>query len=298
MQIKKLGTVDYFIVETNPVVWKGRLLRLEYIRWHNDGRHYPQNDSGTSYFRLVDHFTGEIVSDKIGMGLHMGNAFVWEDKIIITCVENWNKSRFFQLESNDLIHWSEPRVILEDAAWGGFNTTVCRADGRFIMMFELGRPKEIVVEPFTMFFAESKDLKEWKVIEGASLFKEIYTGSPLIRWFDGVFYAFYLNGSYDDGFEMYVARSRDLKNWEVAPKNPVLTYDDGDRLIHASSKLSKEELELSKTAVDINVSDLDFCYFGGKLNIVYSWGNQRGTEFLALAEADATEQEFCESWFK
>ncbi|MPN13022.1 hypothetical protein SDC9_160342 [bioreactor metagenome] len=39
------------------------------------------------------------------------------------------------------------------------------------------------------------------------------------------------------------------------------------------------------------------CYFGGKLRLVYSWGDQRGTEFLAIAEAEADEAKFCESYF-
>ena len=39
------------------------------------------------------------------------------------------------------------------------------------------------------------------------------------------------------------------------------------------------------------------CEFGGKLVCFYSWGNQRGKAFSALAEADCTEREFCESFF-
>ena len=34
------------------------------------------------------------------------------------------------------------------------------------------------------------------------------------------------------------------------------------------------------------------CYYGGKTVITYSWGNQLGKEFLALAEYDGTEEEF------
>ena len=298
--IKKLGTVDYFIVEANPVVWNNQLLRLEYIRWMNENKRYPDNESGTSYFRFVEHETGRVVSEPFGKGLHMGNAFVWEgtpQRMVVTCVEDWGRPRFLQLESEDLVHWSEPRVILENESWAGYNTSVCRAGDRFVMMFELGKPLELVGHPFTMFFAESRNLKTWNVIPGASLFKDIYTGAPMLRWFNGVFYAFYLNGSYENGFETYVARSSDLKHWESAPRNPVLTYDEGDRMIHPMSKLKPQHLELAKTAQNINVSDLDFCEYNGKLHMVYSWGNQRGIEFLALAEAECTERQFCESFF-
>ena len=62
-------------------------------------------------------------------------------------------------------------------------------------------------------------------------------------------------------------------------------------------RLAKFE-EIVAAAKDINVSDHDFCEYGGKLLCSYSWGDQRGHEYLALAEADCTEREFCESYFR
>ena len=158
MKIRKLGTVDCDIVETNPVVWQGRLLRFEYIRWKSANEHYYANYTGKSYFRFVDHLTGEIVTPPFGAGLHLGNAFVHGDTMVVTAEEDWGKSRFYQLESKDLVHWSEPRVILEGAGWEGYNTSVCQAGDRFIMTFELGAPRELVNVAFTMLFAESTDL--------------------------------------------------------------------------------------------------------------------------------------------
>lgn len=148
--IRKLGTVDCDIVEANPIVWQGRLLRFEYIRERNAEKGYYANTSGTSYFRFVDQETGEILP-AFGHGLHMGNAFVWEDKVYVTAVENWGKSRFYQLESSDLINWSTPKLILENPQWRGYNTSLCRAGDRFILAFELGAPAELVNVPFTMF---------------------------------------------------------------------------------------------------------------------------------------------------
>ena len=52
-----------------------------------------------------------------------------------------------------------------------------------------------------------------------------------------------------------------------------------------------------RRATNINASDFDFCEDGGRLRCCYSWGNQRGTEFLSLAEVPAGEREFCESFF-
>jgi len=293
--LHKLGTVDCDIVEANPVVWKGSVLRLEYIRWKSATSHYYANHIGRSYFRLVDHFTGEIVTEPFGWDLHMGNAFVWEDRMIVTAVEDWGKPRFYQLESTDLVHWTEPRVILEGDGWMGYNTSLCRADGKFVLCFELGAPREIVHEPFTMFFAETSDLQNWKVIPGASGPRDIYTGGPCLRWFNGFYYLFILDGSYEKGFTTAVIRSRDLTNWEWSAANPALPFDEGDRRLLAAMPPSL--VQKIERAVNINASDFDFCQFEGKLHCIYSWGNQRGVEFLARAEADCTEQEFCESFF-
>ncbi|MBO5667666.1 MAG: hypothetical protein J6S43_00905 [Lentisphaeria bacterium] len=293
--IQKIGTIDCDIVEANPVVWQNRLLRFEYIRTRTGKSGYYNNRTGDSYFRFVDQETGEF-SQPFGHGLHMGNAFVWENKMIVTAVENWGKSRFYQLESTDLIHWTTPRVILENPAWQGYNTSVCRADDRFVMVFELGAPLDIVKVPFTMFFAESYDLVNWQVIDGAVFGQDIYTGAPMLRYFDGFFYFFYLNGSYENGFETFVVRSKDLKNWESSRKNPVLTYGDEDRKL-----LAKFTPELEKHiagAENINASDMDMCFYKDKLEIIYSWGCQRGIEFLARAQADMTEKDFCEYFFE
>lgn len=294
--IRKLGTVDCDIVEANPVVWQGRLLRFEYIRPRKvNGGGYYANRTGDSYFRFVDQNTGEILP-AFGKGLHMGNAFVWKDRMVVTAVENWGKSRFYQLESADLVNWSEPEVILENPAWQGYNTSVCRAEDRFIMIFELGAPLEIVKEPFTMFFAESYDLRDWKVIPDAVFGQDFYTGGPMVRYFDGIYYVFFVDGSYESGFRVSAARSRDLKNWELSRKNPVMDYGREDyRLYGEFSPALKDYIA---NAENINVSDLDMCEYNGKLELVYSWGNQRGMEFLSRAESDLTEKDFCEYFFK
>lgn len=292
--IRKLGTVDCDIVEANPIVWQGRLLRFEYIRDRNAEKGYYANTSGTSYFRFVDQETGEILP-AFGHGLHMGNAFVWEDKVYVTAVENWGKSRFYQLESSDLINWSTPKLILGNPRWRGYNTSLCRAGDRFILAFELGAPAELVNVPFTMFFAESTDLQNYRWIPDAVFGREIYTGAPMLRYFDGFYYFFYLDGSYEDGFQTFVARSTDLKNWEWSRKNPVLTYGEEDRKLLGEFTPSLKE-RIAK-AENINASDMDMCEYKGKLELVYSWGNQRGMEFLSRAQADMTEKDFCEYFF-
>jgi len=298
IRLKKLGTFDIFIIEANPIVFKGKLWLMEYIRWERPDKKYRFNETGDSYFRFLDLADMKTVTPAFGHRLHMGNAFVADDRVIVTAVENWGKGRFYQMESTDLVHWTKPRVILENPAWEGYNTTMCKADGRYVLSFELGAPLKEVGTPFTMFFAESTDLKNWKLVEGARMGPDRYTGAPMLRYHDGWFYYFHLEGSYRYGFKTRVARSRDLKAWEFSP-HVVLDYDPTDKMLYPvpTAEFTDAEKAYIAGAKDINVSDLDMCDYNGKLVCFYSWGNQRGNEFSALAEADCTEKEFCESFF-
>ena len=209
IKIKKLGTCDIFIVEANPIVFKNKLYRFEYIRFDCGQAHrcYRHNHTGDSYFRFVEVKTGRVLPG-FGRGLHMGNAFVWNDRIYVTAVEGWGKKRFYQIESDDLEHWTSPRIILENLTWEGYNTTMCCDNNGFLLAFELGAPLDIVGEPFTMFFARSTDLKNWEVLEDAVFGRDIYTGGPMLRYFAGWYYFFFLDGSYEKNFLQSVARSQ------------------------------------------------------------------------------------------
>ena len=296
VKLSKLGTFDIFIVEATPIVFKGRLMLMEYIRWSSPVKRYRDNDTGESYLRFRDMSDMSSFTPPFGHGLHLGSAFVDGNRVIVTAVERWGGSRFYQMESTDLVNWTKPRLILEDPRWKGYNTTMCKDGDRYVLAFELGAPRELVGKPFTMFFAESTDLVNWKVVEGAAMGRDRYTGAPMLRCFGGQFYFFHLEGNYKDGFETRVARSSDLKNWQFSP-HIVLSYCKDDRKIHPAARFNAKELETIAAAENINASDLDMCEFGDKLVCFYSWGNQRGKEFSALAEADCTEREFCESFF-
>ena len=63
-------------------------------------------------------------------------------------------------------------------------------------------------------------------------------------------------------------------------------------------KFNEEQVQYIENAFNLNNSDVDFCTFNGKTIILYSWGNQLGKEFLALAEYDGTEEEFLKSFFE
>jgi hypothetical protein len=62
---------------------------------------------------------------------------------------------------HDLEHW-EQHTGLKLPGWGLFNTSVCKAGNRYVMAIEVGKPPEVVGVPFTMRFAESENLLNWR----------------------------------------------------------------------------------------------------------------------------------------
>ncbi|MGI5868206.1 MAG: hypothetical protein ACOX9C_02000 [Kiritimatiellia bacterium] len=298
--IQKLGTYDIAIVEANPIVWRGELHIFEGIRGELrfPGHSHWQNERNDSYcrFRKV---ADNSFSPPFGHGMNFPSAYVvpGADRVVVTG-NRGGDHEFLQTESDDLVHWTEPRAIFGGEGWKGYNTSVCRdADrNRHVAVFELGAPKELVGVPFTMFFAETEDFNTWQVIPGAIYGFDFYTGGPMLRWHGGFYYLFHLNGSYEDGFETHVVRSRDLKDWEPGKKNPVLAPGSDDK--KTTPVFPPQFREYLAGAANCNASDLDMVEHGGNIEMFYSWGNQRGNEFSARAVVyGMTERTFCESLF-
>ena len=49
------------------------------------------------------------------------------------------------------------------AGWVYYNTGLTKGPDGYVLLMEASHPKEIVGEPFTHFFAASKDLKNWEI---------------------------------------------------------------------------------------------------------------------------------------
>ncbi len=276
-EIRKLGTLDLDMVEATPVVFKDRLYRFEYVR-----KDYKSNASGDSYFRFIDVKTGA-ATPAFAHGRDLGCAYAEGESMWAFGVDNWDGTKIIAFRSTDLKTWEE-HPALELPGWGLFNTSVCKAGDRYIMAIEVGKPPEVVGVPFTSRFAESRDLKTWKLLPEDRVFsKERYSACPSIRFLDGWFYMTYLEARPGPKYETYIVRSRDLIRWDSSPFNPVLAASEQDKAI-ANPKLTIEQRAKIAAAVDRNNSDVDFCEFQGRTVIYYSWGNQQGTEFLAEAE--------------
>ncbi len=288
-KIKKHGTIDVDLVETTPVVFRGKLYRFEYVR-----QRYGGNTTGDAYFRFVDHDTGA-PSAAFAHGYHLGSAFVDKDRLIVPATNIWDGERVDLFVSEDMKEWASWNA-LNLPGYGIFNTSLCRAADDYVLMFEVGKPPEIAGHRFTARFARSKDLRRWELSAPECTYaKDRYTAPHCLRYLDGFYYNFYLE-SVRGSYEQRVVRSPDLIDWEASPLNPVLQASDEDKRI-ANPNLDAEERGKIATAKNINNSDIDFCEYKGKLVINYSWGNQRGAEFLAEASYDGTEAEFLRAWF-
>jgi hypothetical protein len=286
-RIIKKGTIDCDLVETTPIVFKGRLYRFEWVR-----RGYWNNAFKQDYFRLVDHKTGR-PTEAFAFGHEFGNAFVERGTVYVTGTDP-TRSTITMFASKDLKTWRQ-WTVFHDPNFGIFNTSLCKAGREYVLMFEIDRPADQAGAPFTARFLKSKDLRRWDLTPPECNYaKDRYTAPHCFRYLDGYFYDFYLEAH--NGYEMRVVRSRDLVHWEPSPLNPVLRASDDDRQI-ANPNLPTELRPKIASATDINNSDLDFCEFHGQLVMNYSWGNQQGTEFLAEATFPGTEKQFLRGWF-
>ena len=287
--IKKLGTIDIDLVETTPIVFKNKVYRFEYVR-----QGYWNNKTGDSYFRFVDHETGA-PTPAFAQGHHLGSAAVDGDLAIVTGVNIWDGDRIDVFVSKDLQTW-ESWNALTLPGYGMFNTSLCKADGDYVLMFEVGKPPEVAGVPFTARFAKSKDLKTWTLTPPECTYdKGRYTAPHCLRYFEGQYYNFFLE-AVNGGYEQYVVRSKDLVHWEPSPLNPVLKASDEDKII-LNPNLTPEQRKRIAEAKNINNSDFDYCEFQGQLIINYSWGNQQGVEHLAEARYEGTEAEFLKALF-
>lgn len=290
--IEKVGTIECDIVEATPIVFDHRLLYFQSVR-----PDYGHKAPGVTdcYFRFWDP-EKNLATTPFATGFHLGSAIVVGDTMNVFGVRQWGGPRIDLFWSSDLEEWKSTPV-LDLPGWGIFNTSVCRAADRYIMAFEINKPDEETGVAFTTRFAESPDLRQWKLLPSECVYsRDRYTACPSIRYLDGTFYMTYLEARPGPTYETHIVRSSDLVHWESSPLNPVLHYGEEDKRI-ASSRLTPAERTRIAEAKNINNSDFDFCEHDGKTVILYSWGNQQGVEHLAAANSPLPLDKWLTRWF-
>ncbi|MCZ7637031.1 MAG: hypothetical protein M5U12_13935 [Verrucomicrobia bacterium] len=256
------------LCEVSPAVWQGRLVLLKCVRPASGG---SRNDY---YLEIEDVENGRALS-RFAEGYSLACAFVEADTFHAFAArftpEGWNDVTRFT--SRDLRHW-ESQVVIPQENEQLFNSSVCRGPAGFVMAYESNDPR---YPAFTIKFATSTNLTDWVKLPDARFGTDRYTACPALRYVDGWYYLLYLEHRTPRWFfETYVARSRDLKSWEVSPANPVLSPGDGD---------------------GINASDPDLVEWAGRTLLYYSVGDQRTWSKLRRAVWPAPLGNFFANWF-
>ena len=287
--IRKLGTINCNnIVETTPLVYRGELYRFEAIRKRSlateTGCTTPVGSDDPPCLRFV-HVRTNTSTPFFAMGHTFGFAYAENDVMYVVTGSRpiWGSDGLVFYRSTDLVHW-EQYASLELPGWKIYNMNIAKMNDVYTLLIEISAPAEECGRPFTFRFLQSTDLTNWTLMPSDCVFqKERYAGSPSIYAFDGdpYYYVGYLEAYPEYRFANSIARSKDLKSWEYSPINPVLMYDDAEDKKIGSPFLTPADRARIDAALNINNSDMELCEYLGRTIIYYSWGNQRGTEFLA-----------------
>ena len=284
--------------EPTPFVFRKRLYRLEnFVRHHDFIGKDPGRDPNYRFhedgFRIRDVAKDQIISVPL-LNHYFAIAFPWNDRVYVFAgaYEDFTKRqicRTVMISSDDLITWTKPQTVME--AENGehlFNYGVCRARGKFYMLYETNDQRW---PAFTMRFCESDDLIHWRKLGPEYIYgKDKYTGGPALYYDEEQdwFYCLYLEALGHAKFETRITRSKDLIIWQEAPAGrPVVTFD-----------LTRDvEATLWPWVKECSASDLELCEFEGKTIVYWANGNQQGASIGYQATFAGSMNSFLRTFF-
>ena len=258
--------------EVAPLVWQGQLCLLECVRPGSGG------SPADCYLTLKEAETDKMLA-KFAEGHGLASAHVHNGVLYVFAARygpkgDWNDVTLFK--SLDLTNWEKKVVVKQDAREHLFNSSVCEGPDGFVMAYETN---DRAYPAFSIKFARSNDLESWTKVPGVVFGTDRYTACPCIRYVNGYYYLMYLEHRKPRWFfETFLARSKDLKTWQLSPANPMLTPDGIDE--------------------GINASDPDVIEFDGKTYIYYSVGDQRTWMNLKRTVYPGPIQELFEGYFR
>jgi hypothetical protein len=262
-------------MENTPVVFNSRLLLV--LNYRPGGA----EAKGENAYLYIDDLQTGMEAARFGKGHSFVSAFVNDNILNVFALEfsdfgrvmNSNGiDRFF---SGDLKSWETEKVILPEGDEHLFNSSVCRVDKDFVMAYESDKPVQ-----FCFKFARSSNLSDWTKIPGLAFtgVNHEYSACPVIRYFNPYYYVIYLHTAIEGhyGWVSYMARSKDLENWELSPFNPILEAEEGEGK---------------------NNSDVDIIEYNRKTYLYYATGDQETWGTVRVAMFDGEEKVFFEKYF-
>lgn len=306
--LEKKGSVSALMGETTPFVFRDRFYRLEnYQKFLS----CPEAGASNGYRFMEDEVrVWDVEADRVVsvalVGHSFGFAFAHGGRVHVFAARHeadrpWRTFTAIDLtSSDDLVHWTPPRTVIEAESTVRkgqpgreylFNTAVCRADDRFILLYETDDPRW---PAFTFKYCESTDLVHWKRIPDALYGLEKYVGGPALYFEAPWFYTLYLqdlNGYSGGTWETRITRSRDLVHWEDAPPDRPFLAPDTSRLVTYTR--GGKTLQVR----EINASDAELFYWKGKTVVYFNGGDQQTLGDLQVAEFAGTPCELFERFY-
>ena len=263
-------------MENTPVLFNSQLLLVANFR-PSGGDTIPEKDS---YLYIDDLQSGTEIA-RFGAAHSFVSAFVNDTELNVFALDfsetgkAWSSNGINRFITKDLKSWSTEKVLLPEGDEYLFNNSVCRDDKGFVMAYETNKPLA-----FCFKFARSNDLSKWDKIPGLVFtgVKDEYSACPCLRYFKPYYYVIYLHNKMvgHNGYISFLARSKDLIDWELSPFNPILEAVEGE---------------------GINNSDVDIIEYKGKTYLYYATGDQATWATIRVAMYDGLMTTFFENHF-
>lgn len=310
--IKKLGALKLGMEQT-PVMFKGEPVIVESIQ---------ANEEYNFQHIIARNLKTGVKSEPFGIEYYFASAFVEGDTLYafatsrrddkpLTMYQEDNSASWHDprgghevrmFKTHDLINWEEKDVINcpDRRLW---NTSVCKGEDKYVMAIEVSSEEGFNIPEigigFTSFFAVSEDMENWQMLpDKYSYTNTRYNACPALRYSKDYYYMICLEALPCQRYAPYIYRTKDFENWEVGFHNPMMMWGDEDRIPKEGVVFTDEEMDLLKTGLNINCSDIDLFEYENKVHIYYSNGDQMHYSFLCEAVYDGTMDEFLEHFFK
>lgn len=256
-RLEKLPTAIADLMEQTPVVFRGVPLLV-------GDRRDAKAKAADCHLFLLDLQTGKELG-RFGERHSFVSAWAEPDMLHVFAAEytddDWSRD-IFHFRSTDLKAWEREPAVAREPGEHLFNCSVCRDDEGYVMAYESNLPVQ-----FCFKFARSADLSRWEKVDGLVFTGQgrEYSACPVLRYVAPYLYVIYLHeGRVGDkaGWVPWIARSRDLRRWELSPFNPILTPAEGEGL---------------------NNSDVDLFEWEGNTYLTYATGDQSTWGSLRMA---------------
>lgn len=269
-QLTKLPFAMPRAMESTPVIYRSRPL-LVYNR-RDDTKNHTDGYTRSMHLYVQDLQTGQELAE-FGEGHSFANAYVRDEELNVFASEGTNNDWFqslYRFATTDLTNWVRTPAIPQEPGEHLFNASVCRDDQGYVMAYESDRPVT-----FCFKFARSSDLATWTKQDGlvfTGLNRE-YSACPVLRYFAPFYYVIYLHAAVPghQGWVPFLARSKDLVDWELSPYNPILEASAGE---------------------GVNNSDVDLFEWEGKTYLYYATGDQSTWGSVRVAQYAGPMAEF------